>query len=92
MIHVPVSSVGAKETAAFVSVAKMSDTDVVADLCAELESGAKITLAISEAMRDGKISPEEAQNMLEIIELRRDSEEELMLALNAIAMKGKDHG
>jgi DNA-directed RNA polymerase subunit RPC12/RpoP len=92
MEAVCVSSVSAKETAAFVGLARVSEADLAGDLCGELASGAKITGAIAEAMKDGRVMPDEATAMLRLIEARRDAEESLIMSLRAVAMKGKDHG
>jgi hypothetical protein len=92
MEAVCVSSVSAKETAAFVGLAKVSEADIASDLCGELAAGAKITSAIADAMRDGRVSPDEAIDMLRLIESRRDAEESLIQSLRSVAMKGKVHG
>jgi hypothetical protein len=92
MEAVCVSSVSAKETAAFVGLARVYESDIAQDLCLELSNGAAITSAIADAMKDGRVMPYEAMAMLRLIESRRDAEESLIKSLRSVAMKGKVHG
>lgn len=92
MEAVCISSVSANETAAFVGLARVSESEIAQDLCLELSNGAAITSEIATAMKDGRIMPGEATAMLRLIEDRRDAEESLIISLRTVAMRGKEHG
>jgi hypothetical protein len=57
-----------------------------------LSNAASITGAIADTLKDGRVMPDEAMAMLQLIEARRDAEESLIESLMSVAMKGKDHG
>jgi hypothetical protein len=81
------TAVSKDETIALVRIGTETDAGMVGSLCADLVAIGDQTAKIADAIRDGRVFPQEAREILHAIHRRRAIEDAMMPGLLAKAAK-----